>query len=201
MLVLILVVERKELQKKRRKKLHRIKRSNKKYAILYEEAVKEARTNGLANVPSGTLTKIKNKEEEKAGLSINSISIETVQSRVKRGNPDGGNENQLSPTRELEPIICDFCIHLGKMGRPLTKTTIIELANDLIMDTEYTERVAECKKLRRLKALTNLRNAWYCGFLLCYEKFLTCNGLVIKDAKRSTWVTRENFQNMYENVY
>lgn len=173
----------------------------KKCAILYDKAVKEARTNGLANVPSGTLKKIVNEEEEKAGLSINSISIETVRSRVKRGNPDGGNENQLSPIRDMEPIICDFCIRLGKMGCPLTKTTIIELANDLIMDTEYTERIAECKKLRKLKGLTKLGNAWYRGFLLRYEKFLTRNGSAIKDAKRSTWVTRENFQNMYENVY
>jgi len=67
-----------------------------------------------------------------------------------------------------------------KMGCPQTKTTIIQLANDLIMDTEYTERIAECKKLRKLKGLTKLRNAWYHGFLLRYE---------------------ENFQNMYENVY
>jgi hypothetical protein len=40
--------------------------------------------------------------------------------------------------------------------------------------------VAECKNLRKLKGLTNLE---------------------MLGTKRSTWVTRENFQNMYENVY
>ena len=43
--------------------------------------------------------------------------------------------------------------------------------------------------------------AWYKGFLHRYEDVLTRNGSVVKDLKRRTWVTAENFQNMYENVY
>jgi len=46
----------------------------------------------------------------------------------------------ISPIHDVEPTLCDFCIRLGKMGNPLTKTTIIELANDLIAETEYKER-------------------------------------------------------------
>jgi hypothetical protein len=40
----------------------------------------------VANVTSGTLKKkVNEEEEEKTGLSINSISKETTQSRVKQG--------------------------------------------------------------------------------------------------------------------
>jgi len=35
--------------------------------------------------------------------------------------------------KKKEPIICEFFIYLAKLGRLLTKTTVIELANDLIM--------------------------------------------------------------------
>jgi hypothetical protein len=48
---------------------------------------------GLPNVPSGTLKKIINEEEEKAGLSVNTISIDTIRSRIKRGNLAGFNKN------------------------------------------------------------------------------------------------------------
>jgi hypothetical protein len=30
---------------------------------------------------------------------------------------------------------------------------------------------------------------------------LTTGGTVVKDVKRKTWVTRKNFENMYNNVY
>jgi hypothetical protein len=79
------------------------------------------------------------------GLSIDSISLDTIRSRVKRGNPEAIMTSKQSPITELEPIICEFCIHLAKMGRPLTKTTVIELANDLIMDTEFQSKVEQFK--------------------------------------------------------
>jgi hypothetical protein len=53
-------------------------------------------------------------------------------SNVKRGNLDAFNANKISPIHDVKPTICQFCIRLGKMGCPLTKSTIIELANALI---------------------------------------------------------------------
>ncbi len=35
----------------------------------------------------------------------------------------------------------------------------------------------------------------------CHAALLTTGGTVIKDVKRRTWVTRKNFENMYNNVY
>ena len=54
--------------------------------ILYQNKLNKAKRSGLSNVPSGTLKNIINEEEEKAGLSVNTISIDTIRSRIKRGN-------------------------------------------------------------------------------------------------------------------
>jgi len=124
-----------------------------------------------------------------------------VRSRVKRGNLTAYNKNQQSPINKIEPIIVEFCVRLGKMGCPLTKTTVIELANDIISGTELKEEVLNCKQLRKLKSIEKLGNAWYRGFLSRHEDVLTRNGSEVKDLKRRTWVKSENFQNMYENVY
>ena len=170
-------------------------------ATLYLAELEQAKKLGLANVPNGTLRKIVNEEEEKAGLSVNSISLDTIRSRVKRGNPTAISESRLSPISELEPIISEFCIRLAKMGRPLTKTTVIELANDLISDTDSQSRIVKFKEERKLKNTEKLGDAWYRGFLHRYEDVLSRNGSAIKDTKRRTWVTRDNFLYMYENVY
>jgi hypothetical protein len=87
------------------------------------------------------------------------------------------------------------------MGNPLTKTTIIELANDLIAETEYQEKIKECKGLRKLNYTEKLGDAWYRGFMSRYSDKLTQSGTTIKDTKRNTWVTKENFQIMYESVH
>jgi hypothetical protein len=104
-------------------------------AILYKQEIDKATKLGKV-VNSGTLKKIINDEEEKMGLSLNSISADTIRSRIKRGNLGAENKNQISPLHDVEPLILEFCIRLAKMGRPLTKTTVLELANDLIAGTE-----------------------------------------------------------------
>jgi hypothetical protein len=87
------------------------------------------------------------------------------------------------------------------MGKPLTKTTIVELANDLIYETEYQKNVRDCKALRKLKQTEKLSDAWYRGFLHRFSDELTRSAIKIKDVKRNTWVTKDNFLNMYTNVY
>ena len=134
------------------------------------------------------------------GLSLNSISADTICSRIKRGNLGAENKNQISPLHDVEPLILEFCIRLAKMGRPLTKTTVLELANDLIAGTEVEELIADCKKIWKLKE-TKLGSAWYRGFLKRYQEDLSRSASVVKDIKRRTWVKAENFENMYQNIY
>jgi hypothetical protein len=87
------------------------------------------------------------------------------------------------------------------MGQPLTKVTVIELANSIISKSECQEKLQAAKKLRQLEDEGNLGAAWYHGFMSRYQSHLTTKGTVIKDIKRRTWVTRENFENMYEYIY
>jgi hypothetical protein len=52
-------------------------------AIRYNKALEEARKSEKKAVPKGTLEKIVSDVEIEAGLSKNSISLETVRSRIK----------------------------------------------------------------------------------------------------------------------
>jgi hypothetical protein len=65
-------------------------------ATLYLAEVEQAKKLGLANVPNGTLRKTVNKEEEKSGLSTNSILLDTIKSRVKRENPTANSKSRLN---------------------------------------------------------------------------------------------------------
>jgi hypothetical protein len=66
----------------------------------------------------------------------NSISRQTVCHRVLTGNVDGTNAVQISPVADIEPLIADFCIGRARLGEPLSKTLVINLANGLISDTD-----------------------------------------------------------------
>jgi hypothetical protein len=59
-----------------------------------------------------------------------------------------------------------LCVRLGKMGNPLTNTSIIELANDLIGNMEYLQKNKECKVLQKLQSNEKLGDAWYQDFIV-----------------------------------
>ena len=177
------------------------KESITKAAILYQQACEEASKSGKKAVPKGTLERIIADVENEAGLSENSISVNTIRSRIKRGNVEGKNSYSLSPITELEPLIVEFCIRLAKIGDPLTRKTVIQLANDLVIDNDYQSRINECKSERHLQSNGLLGDAWYRGFMTWHKDKLSRKGSTVKDVKRSTWVTRENFESMYENIY
>ena len=169
---------------------------SKRYWAEREKATKLGR-----KVAAGTLKRIVNEETKNANLPINVISQETILSRIKRRNPEAINFQQVSPIHELEPMIAEFCIRLARMGHPLTRETVIALANDLIKETDYNKKVSMFKEVRKLKNIETLGAAWYRGFMSRNATKLTRKGANIKDTKRSTWVRKENFENMYNCVY
>lgn len=78
-------------------------------AMLYNNE-REKASKAKNYVPVGTLKKIVLEEEEKAGLTSNTISLDTVRSRVKRNNITALNPFETPLIEEVEPIICEFCI-------------------------------------------------------------------------------------------
>ena len=128
----------------------------------------------------------------------NTISWRTVRHRILSGNIDGKNVTQISPVADIEPLIANFCIRMARLGEPLSKTIVINLANDLIHDTDYAEQVNDFKAHHKIGD-GNLGEHWYCGFMKRHETVLKRHKTKVKDVKRRIWVTEENFQ--YDNVY
>ncbi len=155
---------------------------------------------GKRNVPNGTLESIVSKVEIEAGLPEKTISRRTVRHRVLTGKVDGTNAAQISPVADIEPLIAYFCIRMARLGEPLSKTLVINLANDLISDTDYQERVKVFKAHHKITD-GNLGGRWYHGFMKRNEAILKHHKTKVKDVKWRTWVTEENFQAMYDNVY
>ncbi len=147
-------------------------------AIRYNEALKKARNAGKKVVPKGTLEKIVSDVETEAGLSKNNISLETVRSRIKRGNLDATKTYSISPIADLEPLIVEFCIRLAKIGDPLTKKTVIQLANSFVVDNDYQSRINNCKSDRKLLCNGFLSDAWYSGFMHRQKDVLTRKGSI-----------------------
>jgi hypothetical protein len=52
----------------------------------------------------------------------------------------------MSPIKDVEPIIVEYCLLMAKCGQALTRPDVIELANELILDTDYAKKVIDFKK-------------------------------------------------------
>ncbi len=65
--------------------------------VLYHNKREKARKNGT-NVPDGMLKRlVLEEEEEKAGLTSNSVSLDIIRSRVKRGKLTAYNPTETPP--------------------------------------------------------------------------------------------------------
>jgi hypothetical protein len=81
------------------------------------------------------------------------------------------------------------------------KKTVIQLANSLVTDNEYQSWINQCKSECHLLSSGLLGDAWHRGFMNWQKDTLSKKGSTVKDVNRSTWVTIENFESMYENIY
>jgi hypothetical protein len=182
-----------------------------KAAILYEKACKEAQKSGKNAVPTGTLERIVSDVETEAGLSENSISIETVKSRIKRGNPDGirtysvspiadrtysvspfaDQTYSVSPIADQEPFIIVFCMRLAKIGEPSTKKTVVQLAKSLVADNEYESKINKSKIECNLASNGQIGDPCYRGFINWHKDVLAKKGMTVKDVKRTTCIPQE----------
>ena len=47
-------------------------------------------------------------------------------------------------------LIAEFCIHLARLGEPLTKTSVLTLANNLIENTHHLQALVNFKSKHKI---------------------------------------------------
>jgi hypothetical protein len=149
--------------------------------------------------------------ESRRNLCRGTIPFETICSRLKRRNLSGKTWQRTSPIETVEPLLVQHCRKLANIGSPLCKDQVISLVASLICNTVHYDSLVEFKKRLRLQIpivdddscgeSSFLGRRWYEGFLLRNnDKIMRGKGRV-KDIKRHTWCTYENFVDMYDGVY
>jgi hypothetical protein len=132
------------------------------------------------------------------------ISYKMIKSRIRSNNPTGTATQKISPLAKVEPLICEFCIQLARIGEALTKYEIFELADDLIRGSVHADAyINYCERRHIIKDWdrTIVGESWYRGFMLRNENKLKRAKCKVIDNNRRTYCTYENFSNMYDAVY
>ena len=146
--------------------------------------------------PNGTLQQIIETTEKELFLPApNTVKFETVVSRVKSCNVSGECHQKQSPLQLIEPLIVDWACRMSRMGQAFSKDDIIDLADEIISNTQYSaDLIAFCKKRGVEKNEENLNerlvgNKWYRNFMNRHDKELKRGKCRIQDNKRRTCCT------------
>ena len=110
------------------------------------------------------LPSIINEMEEKYGLSKNAISIETVRSRMKRGNFNPPHRGTPSPMASLEKEIVPILNSFNNVNRPLNCTEGLRFLNSVIANSKIGNTLAimraKGQNLHVLKQYQNQTFLW-----------------------------------------
>jgi hypothetical protein len=120
-------------------------------AITIAQKQKKAKLEGLNKLPHGEIEATIRQAIKHADLSEDSfskISKNTVLSRVKRGNFKGqeGQYSTNSPMKPIEGLLVNLCIQLNRLNKSIDQQTFLDLANDMVKDSEIEGAVVEIKQ-------------------------------------------------------
>ena len=172
-------------------------------AVLYKDIQDHAKASGKKNGSRGSLKKLIKETEDKFGLLNGTIKSETITKRVYRNNLTGYKYQSTSPVAQMEPVLCDYCVRLCKIGKALDKKQVLLLANSLIERRGWEQQVIEWKISQGMydpdKPL--LGKKWYYSFLKRYKHKIRRGRCKIQDVNRKSWCTYDHFEAMYADVY
>jgi hypothetical protein len=164
----------------------------------------DAQKNSTGRLPNGTLKDIVKKTEEEKKLEPGTLNVETIRTRVYRNNVTGFNPQQVSPLQCIDDILVELITRLSRMGKSPTKQDVIELARDIISNTEiaaeYVKRTGKPLSEKELPTVTP-SDGWYINFMKRNSDKLKRSAENVMDANRKTYCTLENFTSMYDNIY
>ena len=172
--------------------------------------VHEARSRKVDDrLPHRRLAQIIANHEEKHGLKPNTIKEGTVRSRRIRGNVTGKRSSTTTPMEGLEDYILFYVVELARIGSPCKREQVLRLANAIIeANPDDKKKVIKWKEIHvknwkyKGEGHPVIERGWYTAFMKRHKKDISrARGMTPQDAKRQTWITYENFVNMYDCVY
>jgi hypothetical protein len=129
-----------------------------------------------SKVKAGTLNGMIKVAINGNGLHNGCIESSRVISLLKRNNVSSIAHQKVSPLIKLEPLLVSWCLKMAQIGMALSKPSVIELAKDLILDTELEAILIEYKKKRKLQTTNGkqkiIRSSWYKGVMKCNKEVL-----------------------------
>jgi hypothetical protein len=144
------------------------------------------------------------KKWEEYGLdSSDTVSKDTIRSRVKRGNliiQHRGTPPVLP--EKVEKVIAETVLAMQQIRQPLSVSETIEYANSLIKGSEFEEQINKFKLQRQIPLDPNpLGIGWWRGFSKRYKEILVTKKGEKFAKNRSDWSTERNIRQMYDEIY
>ena len=126
-----------------------------------------------------------------------------MKSRIKADSLDGSGKQ--SPVTAIEPKLVALILCMGNIKRTLTLSQVLELANDLIKNTETEIKLIEWKKKRNIyhndsSTLGTLGMSFLREFLSRNDHLINKKTLSKYSIDRSNFSNYLNFSDMYDHI-
>jgi hypothetical protein len=182
-------------------------------ATLYNSELINSRLLGLQNSRTnvGFLKKLVTTKWNEYGLTefddtVKEVSCETIRNRVKcNNNLCTWKRGPRSPLSDIEDLIVDICIRMGKIRQPLTVGETIDLANSLIEGKEQQQQLIRwklrCNPDLPLEAKGRIGYGWFQGFKKRHGSRLVTKRGERFAADRADWSKYMYIKQMYDVIY
>lgn len=126
-----------------------------------------------------------------------------MKSRIKADSLDGNGKK--SPVSDIEPKLVALILCMSNIKRTLTMSQVLELANDLIKNTETQIRLIEWKKKRKVyhndsSSLGTLGMSFLREFISRNDHLINKKTLSQYSIDRSNFSNYLNFSDMYNHI-
>jgi hypothetical protein len=182
-------------------------------ATLYKSELISSRQRGLQNSRTnvGFLKSLVSSKWDEYGLTEFDdtkieVSCETIRNRVKRNNNlCTWKRGPGSPLSDIEDLIVDICISMGKIRQPLTVGETIDLANSLIEGKEQQQKLVLWKMRSNpdlpLEAMGRIGYGWFQGFKKRHGSRLVTKRGERFATDRADWSKYTYIKQMYDVIY
>jgi hypothetical protein len=153
-------------------------------------------------VMGGFLAQVIEKKKAEFGVSCN-IPAETIRSRIKQKSLVPTHPGTSAPLYNAEMALVEIGTQMGKICQPLTCEEAIAIMNDMISETEMSDRLTQFQKVRTPNSGTIdvvCRN-WWQGFKKRHASKIVSKKGEKFASNRVDWTKLSNIKQMYEYIY